>query len=989
VDATGSAGQEMADDTQGAGRTEPEQDGALSYAGLPVTLNAATVDGLSLGQAFRQGMAGAGEGRVMGLASGFGQGAVRSLHVLPRTFSAQYGGGAGGALAVVSRAGAEGLHGDGYVLSRDSALAATNPFSLVTHYKDGVVTTAAVKPAGELTALGVAVGAPLAGLVTRLHGMPSGLRRATVFASVDAQLRDDQIVSTPAVGSFYALSAEQVALLGTRGVSAGATQAALNYLDSLTGTTARHAYRIQSFARVDEKLGGRDEMTLSYRGSRFDSPAGARLGQASDAVVALGTGSLGDSLLEVDAGMGRWLHVFSSRWNNEVRAQAVHDLEYETPHVPLAQEPAIGPGGYAPQVSIAPNGFAYGTPAALAATAGGGGKSAYPDEWREEMAESMQLRAGRHLLTLGGDWRRIDDRIAALTGGEGAFLYDSGTTGGKDGGLVDWITDYTFNVNAYPNGGCPSVHAAVHDFCFRTFTQSFGTEQTEFTTHEVAAFAEDALRMGRSLTATLGARWEYTLLPLPQNPNVALDQTLTGLGARALGAATNSFPEDRNNFGPRVGVVWAGPGKVTVRAGYGFFFGRLPGATVRAALLDTALPLTASTASTLHVRFTPTAVVQCPQITTVSQGFGYPCDFTGTPPAAVAATTSATVFAAGYRLPTVQRATLELERAVGRRGSVHVAYALALARQLPSSVDLNIAPATAQVSYVLQGGDGLPGLRSGETFAVPLYTQRAIAGYGPVTALVSDVNATYNAGEIEGRWAGAVGAGRLEMHGSYTFSRAIDYDPQSGATPRLNGRFDPFANGYDKGLSSQQIPQRFAGDVVFTVQVRSGPMELRRAVNGWHVGAIAAAGSGAPYSYQIFGGTRLTGGHETINGSGGATYLPTVGRNTLRLPPRGRVDLRVEREFGLGRGPDRRVRMSVSAEALNLTNTQSVSRVQTRAFLLGTPAATGAATPLVFQSAATIAAEGLTTTPAFGVPESSTTGLSRERQVELGVRVRF
>jgi len=75
-------------------------------------------------------------------------------------------------------------------------------------------------------------------------------------------------------------------------------------------------------------------------------------------------------------------------------------------------------------------------------------------------------------------------------------------------------------------------------------------------------------------------------------------------------------------------------------------------------------------------------------------------------------------------------------------------------------------------------------------------------------------------------------------------------------------------------------------------------------------------------------------------------------------------------------------------EAFNLLNERNLSRVETRAFLLGTPLVAGGSTPLVFQDAATIAGEELTT-PAFGAPTSSTTGVSRERQMELGVRVEF
>jgi hypothetical protein len=975
----------------------------LSYAGIAPIEGAATLDGLSAEQNFRAGPRGSSTGGPSS-GSSFSQGAVHSFRILPHSFSAQYGG-AGGGLAVVSRWGGNRLHGSAFVLSRLSSLAAANPFSIETHYRDGIITSAAVKPSGSLEQLGAQAGLPLSSLTTHRvkTATPAALRQTWIFASVEAQWHGDHIVSSPATASFYDLSAEQTTLLANRGVGAPATNAALNYLDSLTGTTARSAYRLQAFGRVEAQLDHSDRVAVSYAANRFSSPAGVALGQASDAVVARGRGSLGDSEVQVDAVAARWLRTFSSRWNNELRGQLSRDLEYETPLAPLAQEPAIGPGGFAPQVTIGPNGFAYGTPSNLAWSAAGG-RRAYPDEARIELADSTQLRLGRHLLTLGGDWSRIHDRIDALNNAEGSFNYDSGTTNGKDGGLVDWITDYTFNVNAYPNGGCPSIVAPVHDFCFHSFTQSFAptldAAQTQFATHTVAGFVEDAVRLAGSLSVTLGVRYEYTLLPLPQTANASLDAGIATLSLPIHGA-TGTIPEDRNNFGPRVSTAWSPHLKssrwtdsdgalFTMRLGYGLFFGRIPGATVRAALTDTALPST-----TLRVRIRPTTETLCPQVTALQQGFGYPCDYTAAPPAAVAQTTSAVVFASNYRVPSVQRTSFTLERQLARRTLLRFSYQNAMATQLPGSTDINIAPSPGYGSFILQGGQGHAGLHNGQTFVVPVYSQRLLTTYGPITALVSHSNATYHAATIELDTHGSALAGphSLELRASYTFSRAIDYGPQSSATPATDGQFDPYRDGYDKGLSNQHFPQRFTGDLIYRTDFPWGPKPLRQTLQGWRFAAIGIAGSGPPYSYKIFGGPYLSGGRESINGSGGATYLPTIGRNTLRLPPRGRLDLRLSRDFAVPLTlAGTRARLNIFAAAFNLLNTVNLASVDTRAFLLGTPPTTGGnpgPTPLIFQDAATIASEGLTTTPAFGTPTSSTTGISRERQVEIGLRLQF
>ena len=59
------------------------------------------------------------------------------------------------------------------------------------------------------------------------------------------------------------------------------------------------------------------------------------------------------------------------------------------------------------------------------------------------------------------------------------------------------------------------------------------------------------------------------------------------------------------------------------------------------------------------------------------------------------------------------------------RGTIASAtYLLNLDRQLPNSVDINIAPSTVTKEFQLQGGTGAVGVTDGETFVVPFYSER-------------------------------------------------------------------------------------------------------------------------------------------------------------------------------------------------------------------------------------------------------------------------
>jgi hypothetical protein len=363
------------------------------------------------------------------------------------------------------------------------------------------------------------------------------------------------------------------------------------------------------------------------------------------------------------------------------------------------------------------------------------------------------------------------------------------------------------------------------------------------------------------------------------------------------------------------------------------------------------------------------------------------------------------VFDHRFRLPMVEEGTLELEHEVGGGVLGRIGYVMNLDRQLPNSVDINIAPSSSVAEFQLQGGTGAIGVRDGEVFYVPVYSTRVTPNYGPVTDIVSNANATYHGLTVEARRglgsarSGYAGARGLDFRVSWTWSKAIDFGQNGGATPRANGQFDPFQVRYDKGLSALNFAHRISATVVWSPRVMAAmenggalPAAERaawRLADGWSLGAIFYEASGRGYSYDVFGGRRLAGGRESINGSGGSVVLPTVGRNTLRLPDRLNLDLRISRGFRVWRDG---VWLRAAVEGFNVMNHLNYSGIEQRAFLAGTPAAIGGSgpvvTPLVFQSPATVAAEGLNTPP-FGAFTSAWTSQAQERQLQMGLRLEF
>lgn len=951
VNAEDAAPGDDAVDSNGPGDTGdavPDTDNVrLSVRGLDPMHNQYAFDGLSLKRAFDGGPRGG-----LSLPFTVAQEGVREFQVRAVGAGVSLGRDAGGSINTVTRRGEAALHGSAFFLLRNSGVGASNPFAISTRYNGGSPATLLVKPLDIREQFGGSIGGRLLG--------DKSQPQVFGFVAAEGQRRSFPAVSSPSDPDFYSLSTIQTALLGNRGVGTIATAKALSFLDGLSGPVVRRADEVALMPRIDWQPGRRSALAVEWARVRFRSPSGQR----SAPVVARGRASFGDITTHTDSVLLHGTMALSSRWLGGVRAQYSRDAAFAEIPAPLPSEPQTGPAGAAPQVSIA-GAFVFGNAAAS-------GSRRLPEERRTEVAAQAIFSGHAHTLSLGSDVSFVDERIGSRDASSGAFDYTSGTTNGRAGGLVDFITDYTYSATSYPNGGCPSIYATVHLFCFLSFTQTFGSvAETRFHTTELSVFADDSWRATPRLRLSVGVRYEYNRLPPPQHPNPMLDAVLVSL-ANGF-AATSTMPADTNNLAPHFGVAYA-PGKGTVvRIGYGVHFGAVPGRTLQAAIENTAEPT-----SQTRLRLTPRTVID-PACASAGTNFGYPATYRCTPFGPVAAAGAATAFAHSFQMPVVQTGEFSITHQVARGLILSGSYVFGLNRQLANTFDLNIAPSTSVLPFqIVRNGAAEPGARNGEIFNVPLYTARRTSLYGPVTAILSNGTGTYNAMALQMERRTTHG---LTARASWTYSKALDNVRSAGTVPNENAQFDPFDSLYDRAVSTFNRTHRVVAAVVWQPALH-GPRTLRAFANGWSMAPVAIATSGRPYSYNVVGGSLLAGGRESLNGSGGATYLPSVGRNTLRLPWTENVDLRVARSFAARE----RLHMRLSVEAFNLLNHVNVTSVEQRAFLPGT--AVNGIVPLVFQDAATIAAEGLTTR-AFGVSSSSADSPARERRVQAGFRLEW
>ena len=819
----------------------PDQQGygQLSFRGISVLLNNNTLDGADNNQAFFSEER--GRTRTAYFAS---QASVREFQVNTSNYSAEYGRAAGGVVNTVTRSGTNHLHGNAFLFDRDNAWGARNPFTQLAQLQpDGTVAAVPVAPTDNRQQWGIAAGGPVRDrphlLVLHLRPVPPQLSRYL------------------APRQHHQLLRSLTHVVRSRNTAPAPRRAAAQLC-----APAVSAVRLRPH--------GRDRPCAAHR--QPDHP----LSQARLAAQRPQSRLAPVQLPPLELAARRAYPDRHQLWRRELRRRSRHRRCPHRPleHLPHRQPHARAPRAVRPRLRIGVQRAALRLRAALqpqlstaarpqiTLISSGSGlrigkpptldRAALPDEHRTQIASTFTYVRGNHTIKLGYDFNHVLDGIDSIYNGNGSYHYSS---------LLDFASDALAPSHCDANGNGVGTSP-----CYSYYTQQLGPQAFSFDTNDYAVFLSDEWKLKHRLTLSYGLRYEYEQLP-PQNkllPNPALPQS-------------NFIPRDRNNYGPRVGAAYdlTGHGNTVLRGGYGIYFGRIINSTIFAAYTQTG-----SAAGQLGYYFRPGD----------DGAPSFPYIFSGR--VVVPEAPTANYFDPNFQNPRIAQAEASLAQRISRNTEVTVSYLRSTGQYLPNFMDTNIDLATAvPITYTVKDPQQQGPLKQ-STYSTHLFIQRLNPAYGSITDINSMVGSHYQAMVVKvthngGRW--------LHLRASYTYAHAQDNNQNETTFTDANDVLDPTDLSLEYADSNFDVRQRATAGIVLRAPWKAHGWRGALA-NGYALAPTATAQTGLPYSMHTsgsvpyirytnqFGQTeKLSGLGSSINGSGGATWIPAVGRNTYPL----------------------------------------------------------------------------------------------------------
>ena len=1002
----------------------------MSLRGAGIMTPGTQVDGANTGLAFGEtGERGAGERGSGAQGSGAGAGgmgqawaggrgfavgetAIREVQTTAGNVEADGARAAGGRVRVETTGGENQLHGQGSLFDRQNTWGARNPHTqwvketaAATETSTPVFTPESYTPPDHEMTWGIGAG--------------GRIRRDKLFwfASLDGYQRNDPGLATVKhQAEFFAQpSNDQMQVLSARlGLSSanpvaaglGAYSKMLESLDGLLGPAQRTAKQWTGFARVDWQATERYRFSLEGTGAAWNSPGGGLRRVAET----YGANSFGTSESSKEWLMGRLEAFVTPNLLAVSQVSAGRGILSAHPGNPSAfEQKFLSPSvwGQLPQMVVdSRNGFTIGNPSRF-------GVGNYPDERSFAGQEMLDWVHGKLLVKAGIELSHNANITSFLRNETGTYSYASVENFASDalafaafGVGGELISDNQHNCDQTgkvwrDSGG--TLRGLGYLPCYSSFSQTLGPTNWNLSTNDWAGYATAQWQPKPLLVVSAGLRWEFEQMP---PPIAALANSQLPLAGRV--------PSLGNDLGPRISMAMGNAKShwPVLRLGYGMYFGRTENST-----LETVLTQTGSAKGDTKIFMRPTD--------NLNAGGAPPFPYVPAGMPGNIVKPGAEEFATNFRNPEVHQAVAAVEESLPGHMEVTASAMVSLGRRLPVFIDANLAPPTQTILYQVCdqtptganntacGFLGLGPIKT-PTISVPVYAgvpsldcvdgspsnTNGVSGwlnpcYQEIDQITSKANSTYESAVLRVVRYGHRG---LSLHAQYTYSHTMDWNPNESPANLSASLTSPDFN-QEYGTSNQDMRHSVTAMVMFEAPWRLRGMAGKLG-NGWLLSGTGQFHSGLPYTMRTGGSLpeMVTGSGPNVglrpgmNGSGGDNRVLGVGRNTYRYPGTWKADMRLGKSFELGE--ERRLEFLL--ESFNLFNHQNVTEIETTGYIIGSgspssvPGASGSYPTLNFLTGLkTNATTGLTT-PAFGQPLNvNATDFYRERQVQVGMRLRF
>jgi hypothetical protein len=891
---------------------------------------------------------------------------------------------------VETRSGGDALHGQAFVFDRQNIWGAQNPSS--NWVRETAPATYSTVP--TFTAVPYT---PPDHEIRWGFGVGSRFPRRSVFwfAALDAYERNDSGVSTAKwPENFFAQpSNDQVQVLGAQ-LGTNNTVALAKYsqmletLDGLMGPVARTAGQFQGFGRLDLHIAERHHFTVEGNGADWNAP-GSGFTRVSENY---GNHSFGSSQASHQWLLARWEAFITPNLLAVTQLSTGRSIQGVHPGLPSGYEQTLNQNvwGQLPQIVIDSRyGFTIGNPARF-------GQGSYPDERFVRVQQSFDWVHGSMLVKAGASYDLSSDHISLLRNQTGTYYYSSVANFISDA-LVFGTYGLSDALDKFNQHNCDQIGRPWRDStgvlrglgylpCYSYYSQVMGPNNWGVSTDGWAGFATAQWQPNKLFVLSAGLPWDREQLPPAlsalANPDLPLAGKVPGLGS---------------NWGPRLSLAVGSAERhiPVLRVGYGMYFGRVQNGPLMAALTETGSPN-----GDLNFYMRPTDNLNA------GGAPPFPYVFAGEPLNMVKP--GALEYAPGFRNPEIHQAIAAIEESLPGHILLTASTMLSLGRRLPISIDMNFDPRVnpQTITYAVADGTGKGPIKASQ-ITVPFYADwvlpsqpigtqgRLNSNYQQITQISSRANSTYEAAMLKLVRYGRRG---LTLNTRYVYGHAMDWNPNESSSVTGSDVLDPADFRHEYGVSNLDARHTLTTSVIF-----NSPWKLHHLAghfaNGWRISGIATFHSGMPYTMRTAGSvprvvnmnTRavISGFGASINGSGGDNRVYGVGndgiaydigRNTFRYPCAWKADVRLGKEFNLGRMRQ----LELLGETFNLFNHRNVTEIETNGYSIEPAGINGTLPTLTYLT-------GLKpNSAAFGQPlNTNSTYFYRERQVQFGLRMRF